>query len=115
MKFWEAMTWNSTKLRTLQLICTPLSEKEILQELRSIGYLPDNFDGADMLLKFCEYTNAEIRHYAIINLAKLSDVQFLAPLENLLERESVSKNRREIVAAIGRMRSPTVMMFSLNC
>ena len=45
------------------------------------------------------------RYYSIINLAKLADITLLNFFKDLINKETTSKNRREIASAIGRLRS----------
>jgi len=81
------------------------TDKEILATLKSIGYLDDDFQGAEILLNLCLHENKEIRYYAINNLAKLADDNLLGDFKQFLANETTSRNRMEIASAIGRMRS----------
>ena len=98
---------NVVKQKTKQVAVDIYSatDKEILATLKSIGYLDDDFQGAEILLNLCLHENKEIRYYAINNLAKLADDNLLGDFKQFLANETTSRNRMEIASAIGRMRS----------
>lgn len=73
--------------------------------LENLGALPDGFNG-DFLLPLLRHEHHDIRRLAAKNIAKLSDEKYLPHLAEAFERERNTLARREIVSAIGRMRSP---------
>ena len=92
--------------KTLEFIPESSTPKEIVKELKGLGRLSDDFDSINILVLLSEHKNEDVRHHSIKNLAKLSNEALLNHFHNLIKNESVSKNRREIASAIGRMRSP---------
>ena len=81
------------------------SDKEIIQYLRSLGKISSDYQYIDLLIEFTENNNKDIRYYSVQNLAKLPDESLLSHYEKILKKEKTSIVRREIVSAIGRLRS----------
>ncbi len=73
--------------------------------LENLGHLPQNFDG-NFLLDLLHNTHAQVRLLAVKNIGKLQDEIFTERLATLLESETNTSVRREIVSSIGRMRQP---------
>ena len=78
------------------------------RKLESLGRLPDNFNGND-LVPHLSHNNEKIRMLAAINLGKVSDMKFVPLLEETARKDSSTIVRREAVSAIGRMRNPEVI------
>ena len=81
------------------------SDNLVIKELKSIGYLSQDFKDTKKLIDLSMHDNKNIRFYSIQNIAKLSNVKLLKHLTKIIDEEKVSLNRREIVSAIGRIRS----------
>lgn len=77
--------------------------REILFILKNLGYLPNNFDGSQ-LTPFVKHDNAQIRMWAVKNLAKIKDEQYLTLLFEIARFDTNTTVRREAVSAIGRLR-----------
>ena len=81
------------------------SDKNLINTLENLGYLPDNFQGG-FLFNLLEHKNPKVRLLAAKNIAKLNQMKSLEPLWNAFQKESDTSARREIVSAIGRLRKP---------
>lgn len=79
-------------------------DKEILFVLKQLGKLPPEFD-ASLLMLLLHHPNEDIRLAAAKNLGKLKDASLLEPLSHMVRRETNTLVRREMVSAIGRMRT----------
>ncbi len=73
--------------------------------LENLGVLPKNFNGG-FLSKLLNHSNNQVRLLAVKNIAKLSNDIFIPELVASFENETNTSVKREIVSAIGRMRSP---------
>lgn len=95
----------------LQACSSSLEARMILENL---GRLPKDFDG-EVLLPFLSDSIRDTRYWAVKNLGKLEDVQFLHELSEVALNDPSSFVRREAVSAIGRMRNkraiPTLVRF----
>lgn len=72
--------------------------------LENLGYLPKNFDGG-FLFDLLDHENPKVRLLSAKNIAKLNDVENLEKLWNAFNNETDTATKREIVSAIGRLRS----------
>lgn len=92
--------------------CSSSVEARVI--LENLGRLPDVFDGA-VLMPFLKDAIRDTRYWAVKNLGKLQDVQYLHELCEVALNDPSSKVRREAVSAIGRMRNkraiPTLVRF----
>ncbi len=79
------------------------NDRSLIESLESIGYLPNDFDGA-FLFNLLEHFNPKVRLLAAKNIAKLNQVESLIPLWEAYKRESNTNTKREIVSAMGRLR-----------
>ena len=90
------------------------SPVEIRFILENLGRLPDGFRG-DVLLPFLDDGSKGTRYWAVKNLGKLQDIQYLHELCEVALNDPSSEVRREAVSAIGRMRNkraiPTLVRF----
>jgi DNA modification methylase/HEAT repeat protein len=77
--------------------------REILFILENLGHLPNDFDGSQ-LIAFVKHENAQVRMWAIKNLAKIKDEQYLTMLFEIARFDTDTIVRREAVSAIGRLR-----------
>ncbi len=75
----------------------------ILYILENLGYLPEDFDGS-WLLDLLKSDNSQIRFWAVKNLGKLKNPDFLVRLNEVALNDTDTKVRREAVSSIGRMR-----------
>jgi len=105
---------NYEKSEKINIDFFKMSEKDILVKLKSLGFLSKSFKDSELLIKLSKHKNKDIRYYAVLNLAKLSDENLLHHLNNLINIEKVSKIRREIASAIGRLRSETAIPYLLK-
>lgn len=87
--------------------------RELLFVLENLGYLPREFD-AKILLPFLQHPNDQVRLWAVKNLGKVGDAQFLEPLKKSASQDSDSMVRREAVSSIGRMRNPKAVAFLMS-
>jgi len=81
--------------------------------LKRLGRLPPNFDGK-VLTSFLQSENDRIRFLTVKNLGKLENKKFLEELRKIMQKEKNSMVRREIVSAIGRMRTPDAIPFLIE-
>ncbi len=92
--------------------CSSSSEARVI--LENLGRLPKDFNG-EFLLPFLSDAIRDNRFWAVKNLGKLEDIQYLQCLSNVAVDDSSSIVRREAVSAIGRMRNkrtiPTLVRF----
>lgn len=86
---------------------------DIITILKRIGKLPPSFDGS-CLLTLLESQRAETRYWAIKNLGKLKNLQYLEAFHRLASVEQDTTVRREAVSAIGRLRSPEAVPILLE-
>jgi len=70
--------------------------------LENLGYLPKNFNGA-FLIPLLKHEHPQVRLLAVKNIGKLSNEKFLPELSQMLDNETNTSVRREVVSAIGRM------------
>ncbi|MDQ7026372.1 MAG: DNA methyltransferase [Anaerolineae bacterium] len=71
--------------------------------LENLGKLPDSFDG-DILLPFLVHSHDDIRLWAVKNLGKIQDTQYLDVLSEVAQNDDDSMVRREAISSLGRMR-----------
>ena len=102
------------KAQTLGIDETNISDKEIVKKLKAVGEISENFTDKNLLIEFSKNKNKDIRYYAVLNLAKLSDNSLLSYYSSLINEESTSRIRREIASAIGRLRSKNAIKTMLN-
>lgn len=79
-------------------------EQSLLFALDNLGRLPPNFDGK-LFLPLLKSSSKDIRLLAIKNIGKLKNANNLDTLVDLAKNEDNTIIRREIVSAIGRMRT----------
>ena len=79
-------------------------EGSLLSMLENLGKLPAGFNG-DLFRPLLMHKNPKIRLLAAKNVGKLKDEKFLRVLTESADREENTFARREVIAAIGRMRS----------
>jgi len=73
--------------------------------LENLGYLPKNFNG-EFLLPLLKHEHPQVRLLAVKNIGKLSSESFLTELSQIIDNETNTSVKREVVSAIGRMRNP---------
>ena len=83
-------------------------EQHLLFALKSLGKLPEGFDG-QLFLPLLEHQNPKIRCLAIKNLGKLKDEKYLTTLITFAEIEKNTTTRREAVSAIGRLKAESTI------
>ena len=92
--------------------CSSSLEARVI--LKNLGRLPKGFDG-ESLIPFLEDSIRDTRYWAVKNLGKLQDIQYLHELSKVALKDPSSYVRREAVSAIGRMRNkraiPTLVRF----
>ncbi|MCS7028729.1 MAG: DNA methyltransferase [Bacteroidia bacterium] len=79
--------------------------KNITFILKNLGHPPKNFNG-EFLIPLLKHEHFQVRLLAVKNIGKLNDAQFLPELYSMLEKETNTLVKREVVSAIGRMRNP---------
>lgn len=89
----------------LHFINDTKENNKILYFLENLGYLPKDFDGS-WLLNFLQNKNSQIRFWAIKNIGKLSDENYISALYEVARNDTDTNVRREAVSSIGRMRNP---------
>lgn len=77
----------------------------VLHILEHLGYLPDNFDGS-WLPELLENKSSQIRFWAVKNIGKLPQDNYLKILQKVAKVDTDTNVRREAVSSIGRMRNP---------
>ena len=82
-----------------------ITDAEIIKNLSKMGRLGENYSGTKNLLRLLKNKNKNIRILVVTNLAKLSDESLLKIFKKQLYDEKISKIRRELTSAIGRIRS----------
>lgn len=82
-----------------------LSDLELKNKFKAYGKLDKDFSDEKLLLDNINHKDKEIRYLSVVNLAKLSNLNFLSIFKKLLKTESSSKVRSELASAIGRLRS----------
>jgi len=87
--------------------------QEILFILENLGHLPPNFDG-EILLPFFDHRNHAVRFWAVKNIGKLKNVNYLAKLAVLAQNDDDSMVKREAVSSIGRMRDRAVIPYLIE-
>ncbi|MCS6796424.1 MAG: DNA methyltransferase [Raineya sp.] len=91
---------------SLQLLIDKQKDsKSIAFILESLGHLPQNFDG-DFLIPLLKHEHHQVRLLAVKNIGKLTDEKFLPYLYQMIDNETNTSVKREVVSAIGRMRNP---------
>ncbi len=78
---------------------------KILFLLENLGHLPKDFDG-NWLLNYLYNKNSQVRFWAVKNLGKLNDENYLQALSEVAKKDSDTTVRREAVSSLGRMRNP---------
>ena len=79
-------------------------ESALLSLLDNLGKLPAEFNG-ELFIPLLAHVNPKIRMLAAKNVGKLKDEKFLTELSQLASTEKNTFARREVISAIGRMRS----------
>lgn len=72
--------------------------------LENLGYLPKNFNG-EFLTPLLKHEHHQVRLLAVKNIGKLSNESFLTELSQMIDKETNTSVKREVVSAIGRMRN----------
>lgn len=72
--------------------------------LENLGYLPKNFNG-EFLFALTKHEHHNVRRLAIKNIAKIANENLITELSQMLNNETNTSVKREIVSALGRMRS----------
>lgn len=95
----------NTDLENLyKLINETKVNKELVFIFENLGHLPKNFN-TRIFTGFTKNPNSDIRFWAVKNIGKQSDPNFLDLLCNIATQDSNSLIRREAVSSIGRMRN----------
>ena len=79
------------------------SVQTLKRVLQSLGRLPAEFDPAPLMRLAC-HPHSEVRRAAVVALARLANPQLLRFFWERLAEEEATSVRRELVAAIGRLR-----------
>lgn len=72
--------------------------------LKNIGRLPPAFDGK-WLIDLLNHKNKNVRFWAVKNIGKLKNSDYLTDLKKSFYEENVSEIKREIVSSVGRLKS----------
>lgn len=73
--------------------------------LENLGQLQDDFDGR-WLLDLINHKNSQVRYWAVKNIGKLNNVDYITYLKDIADGDPDTNVRREAVSSIGRMRRP---------
>jgi DNA modification methylase len=79
--------------------------KALLQALESLGRLPADFEPAP-LVRLAQHSHEDVRLAAVKALARLENCELLSFFCERLSVETTTLVRRELVSAIGRLRTP---------
>lgn len=71
--------------------------------LENLGHLPKNFDGS-FLIELLQHPHHQVRLLAVKNIGKLQNTNYIRLIAGMLDQETNTSVRREIVSAIGRLR-----------
>jgi DNA modification methylase len=82
--------------------------KELLHVLENLGHLPRDFDG-DVLIPLTKHTNAQVKFWAVKNLAKLENYKYANVLYEIAQHDNNTIVRREATSALGRMRDKRLL------
>jgi len=93
-----------------KLIHETISSKELVFILSNLGHLPKSFD-SKIFEALTKNSNAGVRYWAVKNIGKLSNTNYLDMLFNIAKTDSDSLTKREAVSSIGRMRSRKTIPF----
>lgn len=88
----------------------------IINILKNLGKLPDNFDG-EWLLQLLGNKNRNIRLLSVKNIGKLTNEKYLTILNNVAKNDEDTNVKREAISSIGRMRdlkTKEILMDFLN-
>lgn len=81
--------------------------------LKNLGHLSNSFN-YDVFIPYVSHTNDKVRYWAIKNLGKSKSVKYLEYLQKVFYLEKNTSVKREIVSAIGRMRTREAIPFLLE-
>ncbi len=87
--------------------------KGLLQALEQLGKLPRDFD-PDPLINLAQHPHEGVRCAAVKALSRLENPDLLTFLIERLELETATVVRRELVSAIGRLRTPEAIPALIN-
>ncbi len=93
-----------------------LDNRDLLFILENLGFLPSNFDG-EKLIPFTRHPHSGIRFWAVKNIGKICNADYLRLLYEIAKQDPDSMVRREAVSSIGRMRlkqAENMLMFFLS-
>ncbi len=93
-----------TDLSKLYSVINNSNGTELHFIFENLGYLPSNFNG-DILAPFIVHSNDKVRFWAVKNIGKLSNPEFIGILKRTAKHDNDSMIRREAVSSIGRMRT----------
>jgi len=80
------------------------NDKRLLEYLKKLGKLNPDVN-KELFVRNISNKNKDIRFYAVKNIGKLKDAEYLDILSNLVSEERDSMVKREAVSSIGRMRN----------
>lgn len=89
----------------LNFVNNTKENNKILFFLENLGYLPKDFDGS-LLINFLNNKNSQIRLWAVKNIGKLINENYMSVLCEVAKKDSDTTVRREAVSSLGRMRNP---------
>ncbi len=84
-------------------------EAGLLSLLDNLGKLPAGFNG-ELFIPLLTHANPKIRMLAAKNVGKLKDEKFLTELSQLASTEKNTFARREVISAIGRLKSEKAIL-----
>lgn len=90
-----------------------LNTPSLLYILKNLGYLPTMFD-YDVFIGLLNYTNEDVRYWAVKNIGKSKSTKYSAPLIERFNIEESTNVKREIVSSVGRMKSRVTLSFLLH-
>ena len=87
-----------------------MDERSVLFTLENLGRLPSGFDGK-LFVPLLKHPNPDVRLAASKNIGKVKDESLLNQVIRLCQSEPNTLVRREMISAIGRMRSSHAVPF----
>ncbi len=92
---------------------TNFKTSEILFVLENLGYLPNTFN-FDVFIPWLTHENEKIRYWAVKNIGKYKSIKYFPLLQKHFKEEKSTTVKREIVSAVGRMKSRETIDFLIE-
>jgi len=96
-----------------RLIRETQESRELFFILENLGYLPNGFKG-EVFVPLIVHPNDSVRFWAVKNLGKISNPDFIGLLLRTAKYDKDSMVRREAVSSIGRMRTKQTIPYLIE-